>query len=34
MLSDALRTLSAAPTAQEKKQALADVNAKIAVLES
>jgi hypothetical protein len=34
MLSDALRTLSAPPSAGEKKQAIADVNAKIAVLKS
>ena len=34
MLKDALKTLSAAPTTQERKQALADVNAQITMLES
>ena len=33
MLSDALKTLSAPPSAGERKQALADVNAKITTLE-
>lgn len=34
MLKDALQTLSAPPTAGERKQAIADVNAKITMLES
>ena len=34
MLSDALKTLSSAPSAGEKKQALATVNARITTLES
>lgn len=34
MLSDALKTLSASPSARERKQALADANAKITALEA